>query len=70
MANSSTDYQAWLDRLEQAIASGATQVRDADGTTVVYASRADMFAVVDWLKGKLGQRRRPRRALAQTSRGR
>jgi len=70
MAVTAEQYQAWLDRLEEAIGSGATSVKDADGKQVNYASRADLLAVAAWLRGKVGGYRRPRRALAQSSRGR
>lgn len=70
MAITSEQYQAWLDRLEEAFSSGATSVHDADGKSVTYASRADMLATMNWLRGKTGGYRRPRRALAQASRGR
>jgi len=70
MAVTAEQYQAWLDRLEEAVASGATSVHDADGKSVTYASRADLLQTIQWLRSKTGGYRRPRRALAQASRGR
>ena len=59
---------AWLARLEEAKYSGALSVRDADGTSVTYASGKELSARIVALKRELGLIRRPRTVLAQQRR--
>lgn len=47
--------QADLDAINEAIASGASRVRFADGREVTYRSLADMRSVRDEIAGALGQ---------------
>lgn len=61
--------RARLDDLDEAIASGALSIRDADGKTVTYRSLSDMSAIADSLRRQLGEGR-PRVVITQHRRPR